>query len=230
MSLNAYNSDMVTTMKFTVQKVMLLIFICMSCLFSLAAVPIPDDEDMPQTPTSGPVQLDVKPIQQKKITSCGEAAITMAYNYAHPDTPLNELDIVSFAMENGYYTDNRRPYTSPANMIVIAKHYSDKLNSGTVATPEEGLALLFEHLRGNEPVIIDIWTYLDIPYSDAHFVLVTGISMHPRVQGAYIIHYNDPLTARSESARWDGRNGIWEAWQNNGDPGGSGWWMTINTK
>ena len=226
--MNVYNSDMGTTLKFTLHKVAALILLCVSSLLTLAAIPIPDGEDVPRTPSLGPVQLQVEPIQQKKITSCGEAAITMTYNYAYPSSPLNELDIVAFAMENGYYTDNLRPYTSPANMIMIAKHYTDHVSTGTVATPEQGLALLFKRLNKNEPVIIDIWTYLDIPYSDAHFVLVTGISMHPHIQGAYIIHYNNPLTARSESARWDGRNGIWEAWQKNGDPGGSGWWMTIS--
>jgi len=217
-----------TTMKNPLHQLALLTLLCLASFWTLGLVPFPDDEDAPHTPPPGPVQLQIKPLQQKKITSCGEAAITMAYNYAYPDSPLNELDIVNFAMENGYYTDDRRPYTSPANMIVIAKHYTENVSAGMVPTPEEGLALLFERLSKNEPVIIDIWTYLDVPYSDAHFVVVTGISMHSKNQGIYIIHYNNPLTARSESARWDGRNGIWEAWQNNGDPGGSGWWMAIH--
>jgi len=213
-------------MKFPVHKVAWLILIIgMSSLVSLASVPLPDDEDAPPMPPPGPVQLKVKPLQQKKITSCGEAAITMAYNYAFPNSPLNELDIVAFAMDNGYYTDDRRPYTSPANMLVIANHYAEDVHSGVVTTPEDGLTLLFERLSKNEPVIIDIWTYLDVPYSDAHFVVVTGISAHPENQGLYIVHYNNPLTARTESARW---GEIWTAWQNNGDPGGSGWWMTIH--
>lgn len=220
----AYNVEMEITTKYSFPKIAMLTLVCISSLLSLAFVPFPDDEDAPRTPPPGPVQLQVKPLQQKKITSCGEAAITMAYNYAFPDSPLAEMDIVAFAMENGYYIDNRRPYTSPENMVVIAKHYAENINAGTVTTPEEGLALLFERLSRNEPVIIDIWTYLDIPYSDAHFVVVTGISAHPKNQGMYIIHYNNPLTARAESARWDV---IWEAWQKNGDPGGAGWWMTI---
>jgi len=204
----------------------IVLLLCVMSLFSLASVPDPDDEDLPYTPPPGPVQLQVKPLQQKKITSCGEAAITMAYNYAFPKSPLKELDIVAFAMENDYYTDDRRPYTSPSNMILIAQHYADHVNVGMVTTPEEGLQLLFHRLSRNEPVIIDIWTYLDIPYSDAHFVVVTGLSIHP-TKGSYIVHYNNPLTARAESARWDV---IWKAWQNNGDPGGSGWWMTISAK
>ena len=209
-------------------RLAILTLVCIGSLASLGYVPFPDDDDLPADPQPGPIQLQVEPLQQKKITSCGEAAVTMAYNHAHPDDPLKELDVIAFAMEKGYYVDNRRPYTSPENMVKIARHYTDRVSMGRVTTQEEGLALLFEKLHDNQPVIIDIWTYLNIPYSDAHFVVVTGISMHPKKEGVYIIHYNNPLTARSESARWDGRGGIWEAWQNNGDPGGSGWWMTVH--
>ena len=208
----------------------LALFLFFASFWTLGLVPFPDD-DPAQTPPpkTGPVQLPVEPLQQKKITSCGEAAIVMAYNYAHPKSPLDELDVIAFAMERGYYIDDRRPYTSPANMLTIASYYTENVVAGTVSTPEDGLALLFEKLHNNQPVIIDIWTYLTIPYSDAHFVVVTGISKHPKKPGVYIIHYNDPLTARNESARWDGKGGIWEAWLNNGDPGGSGWWMTISS-
>ena len=208
----------------------LVLFLCLASIWTLGLVPFPDDNPArTPPPKTGPVQLPVEPLQQKKVTSCGEAAIVMAYNYAHPKSPLNELDVITFAMKMGYYMDDRRPYTSPANMLQIASHYTTDVRSGAVSTPEEGLALLFENLHNNQPVIIDSWTFLDIPYSDAHFVVVTGISKHPKKSGVYIIHYNDPLTARTESARWDGKGGIWEAWQNNGDPGGSGWWMTISS-
>jgi hypothetical protein len=218
-----------TTMKIERRqyRMALLTLLCVSTFLSIGFLPYPGDGDSPRTPKPGPIHLQVQPLQQKKITSCGEAAITMAYNYAFPDSSLNELDVIAFAMEYGYYVDDRRPYTSPAGMFAIAKHYAEDVHTGTVTTPEEALALLFEKLHYNQPVIIDIWTYLNIPYSDAHFVVVTGISQHPDIQGAYIIHYNNPLTARSESARWEGTDGIWNAWQNNGDPGGAGWWMTI---
>ena len=208
-------------------RLMILTLLCIGSLLSVGLIPYPDDEDLPREPQPGPIQLQVKPLQQKKITSCGEAAITMAYNYAHPDDPLRELDVIAFAMDNGYYVDDRRPYTSPANMLIIVKYYTDGVSTGRVTTQEEGLALLFQNLQNNTPVIIDSLTYLVQPYSDAHFVVVKGISKHPKKDGVYIIHYNDPLTARNESARWDGQGGIWEAWLNNRDPGGSGWWMTI---
>ncbi len=209
------------------RKLAMLTLACVSSILSVAFIPLLEDDGQLRHPRLGPIQLQVEPLQQRKITSCGEAAIVMAYNYAHPESPLDELDVIAFAMDNSYYVDNRRPYTSPANMVRIAKHYTKGVRRGRVTTPEQGLELLFQKLYADQPVIIDIWTYLNIPYSDAHFVVVTGISMHSQKEGVYIIHYNDPLTARSESARWDGSGGIWEAWQNNGDPGGSGWWMTI---
>ena len=206
---------------------MVFILACINFLVSVGFVPYPEDEYPPRPTGPRPIQLEVEPLQQKKITSCGQAAITMAYNYAHPESPLAELDVIAFAMEYGYYVDDRRPFTSPAGMFAIAKHYTENVQTGAVSTPDEGLKLLSTKLHSDQPVIIDIWTYLDIPYSDAHFVVVTGISLHPRKPGVYIIHYNDPLTAHRESARWDGQGGIWEAWLNNGDPGGSGWWMTL---
>jgi hypothetical protein len=213
--------------KSPLREMILLTLVSISSLLSIGLIPFPDDEDQPRGSQPGLVQLQVEPLQQKKITSCGEAAITMAYNYLYPEDPLKELDVIAFAMEDGYYVDDRRPYTSPANMLIIAEHYTEGVSSGRVTTQRHGLALLMRKLQNNEPVIIDSLTYLNQSYSDAHFVVVTGISMHPEKEGVYIIHYNDPLTARNESARWDGRGGIWEAWQNNGDPGGSGWWMTI---
>ena len=227
-----YNPCMGKTvaLKLSLPRLALILLIGIGSWSSLGFLPYPGDDDGTRPPKWESIQLQVKPLQQKKITSCGEAAITMAYNHAYPDTPLAELDVIDFAMEYGYYVDDRRPYTSPDGMIAIANHYASTVSSGTVSTPEQGLALLFDKLHNNQPVIIDIWTYLNIPYSDAHFVLVTGISKHPEIQGAYIIHYNNPLTARNESARWEGREGIWNAWQNNGDPGGSGWWMTISAE
>jgi len=183
----------------------------------------------------GSLNLHVKPIQQKKITSCGEAAITMAYNYAYSQSPLEELDVIAFSMKNGYYIDDRPPFTSPENMVKIAKHYTNDLDQhstdgvdiGTVITQEQGLKLLMEKLQKDEPVIIDILTRLNNRYSGAHFVLVTGISMDSKHVGMVIIHYNDPLTAHNESAPWSGHAGVWNAWQNNGDPGGAGWWLVI---
>jgi len=212
----------------SILRLTMLALVCVSSLLNTGFVPLPDDDYPTREPQSEPVRLLVEPLQQKKITSCGEAAITMAFNYLYPQNPLKELDVIAFAMENEYYIDNRRPYTSPENMAKIAKHYADGVSTGRVTTQEQGLALLIQKLLNGEPVIIDALTRLSNPYSGAHFVVVTGISMNSDRKGVVIIYYNDPLTARNESAPWDGRGGVWDAWQNNDDPGGSGWWMTIH--
>ena len=201
--------------------------VCISSLLYNGLLPLSEEYLISQLQQT-PLNLQIKPLQQKKITSCGEAAITMAYNYAYPESPVKELDVVAFATEKGYYTDDRPPFTSPEDMVKIAKYYADDVTSGRVTTQERGLELLMQKLRNNEPVIIDVLTRLDDPYSGAHFVLVTGISMDPKNEGVVIIHYNNPLTARNESASWAGDRGVWNAWQNNDDPGGSGWWMVIH--
>lgn len=197
-------------------------------LVSVGFIPIPDhdEEQLSEQPLES-VYLTVKPLQQRKITSCGEAAITMAYNYAYPETPLQELDVIAFAMQNDYYIDNLFPYTSPENMIYIARHYTENVEAGRVTSQTQGLRLLVEKLQQGQPVIIDSLKHLNNRYSGAHFVVVTGVLIDEKQNGAATIYYNDPLTARNESAHWDGRFGVWNAWQNNGDPGGDGWWMTI---
>ena len=52
--------------------------------------------------------------------------------------------------------------------------------------------------------------------------------MDPKHAGGVVIYYNDPLTAHNESAPWSDAGGIWNAWQNNGDPDGAGWWLVIS--
>jgi len=219
-----------------IRILMLTISVCVSSLLYSGFTSLPVDEHVFPQLEQGLLSLPVKPIQQKKITSCGEAAITMAYNYVYPQGALKELDVIAFSMANGYYIDNRPPFTSPANMVKIAKYYTDdpvqrfasSVRSGRVDTQEQGLKLLTGKLQNNEPVIIDVLTNLNNRYSGAHFVLVTGISMDSKYADVVMIHYNDPLTAHNESAPWLGRGGVWNAWQNNSDPDGSGWWLVIS--
>lgn len=176
----------------------------------------------------GSLILPVEPIQQKQVTSCGEAAITMAYNYAYSEDPIQESDVITYATRMGYFTPDRLPFTSPMDMVKIAKNYTDEVSSGRVINQAQGLRLLIQKLQNNEPVIIDIRTRLDDPTAGAHFVVVTGIAIDPNDRNAILIYYNDPLTGRKESAGWAGEEGVWNAWRNNDDPGGSGWWMTIH--
>jgi hypothetical protein len=175
----------------------------------------------------GKMNLLVDVVVQSKLTSCGEAAIVMTYNYAHPETRLNERSVIEYAVEQGYYTERKFPYTSPENMVKIAQHYADTVSTGTVDDADEALTLLIDKLTGSNPVIIDIRTLLYDPNSGAHFVVVTGLEIDPDNPHTTKIYYNDPLLNKNRSSYWHGSEGIWDAWKNNRDPGGSGWWMMI---
>ena len=172
--------------------------------------------------------LQVPTLQQSSGTSCGEAVITMVYNYAFPQTPIYEQDVIAYATAEGYFTENISPYTSPANMVKIAEYYADDVSTGGVINSGQGLSLLIQKLRNGEPVIIDVLSNFTDPESEAHFIVVTGISVDPNRENALVIHYNDPLTGTYESADWAGVEGVWNAWKNNRDPGGPGWWLVIS--
>jgi hypothetical protein len=178
----------------------------------------------------GPLSLDVPVIRQSLGTSCGEAAIVMAYNYAYPQTPISEQEAIGYATSQGYFTPGVPPYTSPVNMVKIAGYYADEVSSGTVLNSDQGLSLLVNFVQDGTPVIIDVLTDFSDPTSEAHFVVVTGLSLAPGSENEYIVHYNDPLTGTKESAAWSGSQGVWNAWQNNGDPGGPGWWLAIQVR
>jgi hypothetical protein len=162
-----------------------------------------------------------------KYTSCGEAAITMAYNYAYPETKVSEQEVIDYALAEGYYTENKAPFTSPADMVKIAEHYADSVSRGNVKTADEGLELLTQKLTSGDPVIIDSRARLYDPESVAHFVVVTGLEIDDKNPNKTKIYFNDPLTGTNRWGYWLGIEGVWNAWQNNGDPGGSGWWMMI---
>jgi len=211
----------------------LLACLALASLGGLAARPPEPQGVGERTPTPTPQQpplprlLRVKTLLQSRYTSCGEAVITMAYNYANPETPLLEEDVIEFAAAEGLFTERRWPFTSPENMVKIAAHYSDTVLTGTVTTPEEGLTLLIDQLREGEPVIIDSLARMYDPVSPPHFILVTGVSRDPSRGDAVMIHFNDPLSGRTWVRHWEGSEGVWNAWKNNRDPGGSGWWMVI---
>jgi len=178
----------------------------------------------------GPLSLQVNPLGQLKPTSCGEAVITMVYNHAHPQTPIQEQGVIDYAISQGYYTEDLPPFTSPSDMVKIAKYYANGVSAGTVSNSDQGLALLIQKLQNGDPVIIDVLSNFNDPQSEAHFIVVTGISVDPNRENAVVISYNDPLTGGYESADWLGSAGVWNAWQNNGDPGGSGWWLVIPSR
>jgi hypothetical protein len=92
------------------------------------------------------------------------------------------------------------------------------------------LALLYRQLRNGSPVIIDVLSNFRDPESEAHFIVVTGMSADPNRDGAIVIDYNDPLTGTKETGDWAGSEGVWNAWRTNKDPGGAGWWMVISAQ
>lgn len=175
-----------------------------------------------------PIDLPVPVFRQALSTSCGEAVIAMTYNYAYPDAPIGEQAVIEYAAANGYYTPGVSPFTSPASMVKIAQNYTGNVSSGRVLSSGQGLALLIRRLQRGEPVIIDVLSNFRDPDSEAHFIVVTGISIASTRENAVVIHYNDPLTGTKEAGDWEGGTGVWNAWRTNNDPGGSGWWLVIS--
>ena len=176
----------------------------------------------------GPLKLQIAPLQQSRGTSCGEAVIAMVYNHAYPQTPITEQAVIEYATAQGYFTEGIAPYTSPVNMVNIAEYYAKNSSTGTVKTSSDGLALLIKKLQSGEPVIIDVLSNFTDPQSEAHFIVVTGLSVDPNQGNAIMIHFNDPFTGTEEITAWAGNEGVWNAWRNNGDPGGAGWWLVIS--
>ena len=113
-------------------------------------------------------------------------------------------------------------------MVKIAKYYTSDISPGRALTSSQGLALLHRQLRNGNPIIIDVLSNFRDPESEAHFIVVTGISSDSNRGDAIVIHYNDPLTGTKESGDWTGSEGVWNAWHTNKDPGGPGWWLVIS--
>ena len=207
----------------------LLIFslICIGALLSSGFTSMPDDYWTWQL-QQGKLNLPVMTVLQSEYTSCGEAVIVMAYNYAYPEAQVSETDVIDFAASHGYYTGRRMPFTSPEDMAIIAGHFADTVSTGSVDNADDAFAFLIQSLTNGEPVIIDIISRLYDPQSSAHFVVVTGVSIDKNPNWTKI-YFNDPLTGTNRWGYWLGGEGVWNAWQNNSDPGGRGWWMIISS-
>jgi hypothetical protein len=211
---------------------MILNLLCAGALLSLGFASTTDEGETyweQQLRLWGKMNLPVGAILQRQATSCGEAVITMAYNYAHPETQVNEQEVIDFALSEGYYTKDEYPFTSPSDMAEIANYYADSVSTGSVKTADEGLALLTQKLTDGDAIIIDSFARLYDPESGAHFVVVTGLEIDDTNPNKTKIYFNDPLTGTNRWGYWLGIEGVWNAWQNNGDPGGSGWWLVISS-
>ena len=169
------------------------------------------------------ILLHVNPVQKSQANSCGEAAITMAYNYAYPAQPVSELKVIRYGIAHSLYTPHRVPFTSPASMSAIALHFADSVDEGKASSEQDALATIEDQLDAGRPVVIDVTTVLSDNSSGAHFVLVIGYATDLQ-SGMTLITFNNPLTGQQQAANWPT---IWSAWQNNGDPGGRGWWLVI---
>ncbi|PWH17429.1 MAG: hypothetical protein DDG60_02245 [Anaerolineae bacterium] len=201
----------------------LLLLVWMALQVGIA--PIPASVRAPEPGES--IQLSVQPLRQSKITSCGPAVLAMAYQYAYPSAGISEHEILAYAERQGWYTETKYPYTSPANMLNIVRHYTENFLSGQVHSSQQGLELLARELRRGNPIIIDALVRLEDRASGAHFVLVTGLSVAPDNRFAVTLTYLDPLIGEEKRAPYYGEAGLWNAWYRNGDPGGAGWWMVI---
>jgi hypothetical protein len=177
-------------------------------LFLLAALltsafgPGPESNWARQLRLHGKMNLPVDAIRQAKATSCGEAAFVMAYNYAYPETKVTETQVIELAAGEGWYTELKFPYTSPADMENIAHYYADTVSTGSVDEKNEALAFLIETLTGGDPVIIDLLTRLGDPGSGAHYVVVTGV-MHKEGSRCDRESKARPPTEREPISIWD---------------------------
>jgi hypothetical protein len=215
------------TIKLSPASLSIFSLICIGGLFVYAIFTQMTGQNSISRLQQDPVSLQVDVTQQSRGTSSGEAVIAMVYNNAYPQTPIGEQEVIEYTAAHGYYTEDFPPFTGPANMVKLADYYADDVSTGTVKTSGQGVALLMRKLRNGEPVIIDVLSNFKDPESEAHSVVVTGMSVDQNRDNAIIIHYNDPLTGTRESADWVGNTGVWNAWQNNRDLGGSGWWLVI---
>ena len=102
-------------------SVRLLLLICIGTLLYSGFAPL-SEGFLTRPLQQGPLQLQVEALQQQETTSCGEAAITMIYNYLHPDAIIHEADVIQYALENEYYFPHKPPFTSPANMVKVTRY------------------------------------------------------------------------------------------------------------
>src|SRR5262245_31765943 len=80
-----------------------------------------------------PLVVYVADVSQSLGTFCGVDVIAMVYHYAYPVTPISGAQVIGYATAQGYFTEGIPPYTSPVNMVKIARNYTTSVSSGVVA-------------------------------------------------------------------------------------------------
>ncbi len=161
----------------------------------------------------------------------------MAWNYTHPNQPLNLNDVITTAIQMGWYipSDPAGVYTSPAHMHDMANYYASQNDAqspevGHITNQQQGLMFLFSQIMLGRAVIVDVTTVIGDSESPAHFVVVTGVSLIDAK-----IDYNDPYgyiapdKHQADQIRADWPT-FWNSWINNGDDNnqGNGWYMILN--
>jgi hypothetical protein len=174
--------------------------------------------------------------EQPTNETCGQASFVMAWNYTHPDKPLNVDGVVGTATKNGWYIyrDAAKVFTSPDHMGDMATYYAGHNDApnpevGHILDETQAMLFLYYQLTQNHPVIVDVNTDMGNTESSTHFVVVTGVSFADSE-----IYYNDPYgyiapavhEADQEHADW---TIFWNSWRNNGDDNGdgNGWYMIV---
>lgn len=173
---------------------------------------------------------------QPTAETCGETAFLMAWNYVHSNKALDVRDVILLATQKGWYLplDPTGVYTSPAHMRDMANYYASQngaqsVDTGQMTNSQQALMFLFSQIVLGHPVIVDVTTVIGDTDSQAHFVVVTGVSLIDAE-----IFYNDPFgyiapdkhQAHQARADW---TSFWTSWSTNGDDNnnGNGWYMIV---
>jgi uncharacterized protein YvpB len=200
---------------------------------------------------------NVPMVNQENFTSCGEAAVAMAWNYKHPGHSLDIGTVEKAGLTLGVYFPalSAKPTgylgTSPSGMEAIGSSVAARyetnapttgnieMDNGSAFARLEGKGLLYSQLSAGNPIIIEVSDNTGNPsrtFNNSHYVIITGMDFDT---GS--VTYNDPLVNLSMSGKYSGYgrssdwSQVWYSWFNNKDvnPGegghpGRGWYMIVH--
>src|SRR6266540_138079 len=95
---------MMKTSKFSLSHLRIIGLLCVAGLLLAGFTEVQARYSISQI-QQAPVNVPVPVLRQATGTSCGEAVIAMTYNYAFPNTPISEQEVIDYATANGYYTE-----------------------------------------------------------------------------------------------------------------------------
>ena len=206
----------------------------------------------------GQVSLaDVPMLDQPNYTSCGEAAFAMAWNFLHPQAPVDVATVEAAGLALGVYFPSRLPGphgylgTSPDGMRLLASAFAARyranaplagalqLDQGSDFAQLEARGLFYRELSAGRPILVEVTDILGQPsrtVNDSHYILVTGMDFH-----SGRVTFNDPYIHLSTSGTYSGQgrsaswSDLWASWSRNRDilPGtnvhaGRGWYLVVH--